>query len=144
MSGVSSLYNFKMSIKIQFVSALTSMCWNMYGWLQIFFSCIMVFIKVLAPPLPFRNNYTDENRFNLRLLWCNIKYITIYCGSITARATVFKLEDERFNSQSKTRHGYPVNLGVTNVQKAPEIFFQCTVYDSERSFFFPTKNAGPL
>lgn len=34
--------------------ALTSMCWNMYGWLQIFFSCIIVFIKVFAPPLPWR------------------------------------------------------------------------------------------
>lgn len=28
------------------------MCWNMYGWLQIFRSCMMVFIRVLVPPLP--------------------------------------------------------------------------------------------
>lgn len=31
---------------------LTSMCWNMYGWLQIFLSCMIVFIRVLVPPLP--------------------------------------------------------------------------------------------
>lgn len=30
----------------------SSMCWNMKGWLQILRSCMIVFIKVLVPPLP--------------------------------------------------------------------------------------------
>lgn len=41
-------------------AGLTSMCWNMYGWLQIFLSCMMVFIRVLVPPLPWRGRREDS------------------------------------------------------------------------------------
>lgn len=61
--------------------ALTSMCWNMYGWLQIFFSCIIVFIKVFAPPLPWRKRHRKfENTQNKCTYVCraNIVYVWVF------------------------------------------------------------------
>lgn len=59
---------------------LTSICWNRKGWLQIFLSCIIVFIKVLVPPRPYvhKTNTTTMTTFKWIIKYCGIKLKYIF------------------------------------------------------------------
>ena len=47
------------------------MCWNMNGWLQIFLSCIMVFINVFVPPRPYYNIDNDSGKLTTKITHCH-------------------------------------------------------------------------
>lgn len=54
----------------------SSICWNINGWLQIFLSCMIVFIKIFVPPRPcsrkrIRNNHCSA--FQSMCYVCRIK-----------------------------------------------------------------------
>ena len=53
---------------LKVLKGLTSMCGNIYGWLQIFFSCMIVFIKVFAPPLPWGEMQGEAHGNLLKML----------------------------------------------------------------------------
>lgn len=99
--------------------APTSMCWNMYGWLQIFFSCIIVFIKVFAPPLPW---WKQPRQFE------NTQKIWIYVYSII-HAQMRVWLSYRTNGQQNNVFTFSIFAAIWFISSV-ELFVYNTVFNS--------------
>lgn len=61
----------------------SSICWKMNGWLQIFRSCMMVFMRIFAPPRPCRKHLISISSSTKKttylpgwLLLCTLRVVT--------------------------------------------------------------------